>query len=206
MCLKSNCQNKRVIAIVKFHCVCHDKGCVKGSWRVTPNTDLHLLTLLSEHVCECERQQVATSLLELVVSCLHDIRVPSPHPSDLTPWRWVLQNKEQTHSVVSQSVDAGRSLSPSRRNHSSVFFLLQQKTQPKVEEEEEEEERKQPDPLHQLILHFSHNALTERRWAHARLLRTWPTGSVHSLFTICAALGVLARPPPLLPGKLLPLC
>ncbi|XP_078797141.1 ryanodine receptor 3 isoform X7 [Oryzias latipes] len=36
------------------------------------------------------------------------------------------------------------------------------KTQPKVEEEEEEEEvRKQPDPLHQLILHFSHNALTE---------------------------------------------
>ncbi|XP_067470581.1 ryanodine receptor 3-like isoform X6 [Thunnus thynnus] len=35
------------------------------------------------------------------------------------------------------------------------------KTQPKVEEEEEEEVRKQPDPLHQLILHFSHNALTE---------------------------------------------
>ncbi|XP_029973170.1 ryanodine receptor 3 [Salarias fasciatus] len=35
------------------------------------------------------------------------------------------------------------------------------KTQHKVEEEEEEEVRKQPDPLHQLILHFSHNALTE---------------------------------------------
>uniref|UniRef100_A0A3Q2W284 Ryanodine receptor 3 n=1 Tax=Haplochromis burtoni TaxID=8153 RepID=A0A3Q2W284_HAPBU len=35
------------------------------------------------------------------------------------------------------------------------------KIQPKVEEEEEEEVRKQPDPLHQLILHFSHNALTE---------------------------------------------
>ncbi|CAJ1073769.1 ryanodine receptor 3-like isoform X17 [Xyrichtys novacula] len=35
------------------------------------------------------------------------------------------------------------------------------KTQPKVEEEEEEEIRKQPDPLHQLVLHFSHNALTE---------------------------------------------
>ncbi|XP_071375043.1 ryanodine receptor 3-like [Centroberyx affinis] len=35
------------------------------------------------------------------------------------------------------------------------------KTQPKVEEEEEEEVDKQPDPLHQLILHFSHNALTE---------------------------------------------
>ncbi|XP_050933914.1 ryanodine receptor 3 isoform X2 [Lates calcarifer] len=35
------------------------------------------------------------------------------------------------------------------------------KTQLKVEEEEEEEIRKQPDPLHQLILHFSHNALTE---------------------------------------------
>nr|XP_020441896.1 ryanodine receptor 3-like [Monopterus albus] len=36
------------------------------------------------------------------------------------------------------------------------------KTQPKMEEEEEEEVRKQPDPLHQLILHFSHNALIER--------------------------------------------
>ncbi|CAL8272401.1 unnamed protein product [Merluccius merluccius] len=35
------------------------------------------------------------------------------------------------------------------------------KTQPKVEEEEEEVVDMQPDPLHQLILHFSHNALTE---------------------------------------------
>uniref|UniRef100_A0A2K6G8I3 Ryanodine receptor 3 n=1 Tax=Propithecus coquereli TaxID=379532 RepID=A0A2K6G8I3_PROCO len=34
---------------------------------------------------------------------------------------------------------------------------------PKVEEEEEEEMEKQPDPLHQIILHFSRNALTERR-------------------------------------------
>uniref|UniRef100_A0A671WZV5 Ryanodine receptor 3 n=1 Tax=Sparus aurata TaxID=8175 RepID=A0A671WZV5_SPAAU len=32
-----------------------------------------------------------------------------------------------------------------------------------LEEEEEEEVRKQPDPLHQLILHFSHNALTESK-------------------------------------------
>ncbi|XP_028972792.2 ryanodine receptor 3 isoform X1 [Esox lucius] len=37
------------------------------------------------------------------------------------------------------------------------------KTQMKiVEEEEEDEVEVQPDPLHQLILHFSHNALTER--------------------------------------------
>ncbi|MBN3304979.1 RYR3 protein, partial [Amia calva] len=36
------------------------------------------------------------------------------------------------------------------------------KPQKKAEEEEEEEAEKQPDPLHQLILHFSHNALTER--------------------------------------------
>uniref|UniRef100_A0A8I3QWD6 Ryanodine receptor 3 n=1 Tax=Canis lupus familiaris TaxID=9615 RepID=A0A8I3QWD6_CANLF len=34
---------------------------------------------------------------------------------------------------------------------------------PKEEEEEEEETEKQPDPLHQIILHFSRNALTERR-------------------------------------------
>ncbi|KFO32898.1 Ryanodine receptor 3 [Fukomys damarensis] len=33
---------------------------------------------------------------------------------------------------------------------------------PKVEEEEEEEMERQPDPLHQIILHFSRNALTER--------------------------------------------
>ncbi|KAJ7989095.1 hypothetical protein DPEC_G00315980 [Dallia pectoralis] len=36
------------------------------------------------------------------------------------------------------------------------------KTQLKVEEDEEEQAERQPDPLHQLILHFSHNALTER--------------------------------------------
>lgn len=34
-----------------------------------------------------------------------------------------------------------------------------------MEEEEEEEVEKQPDPLHQIILHFSRNALTERRSA-----------------------------------------
>ncbi|XP_074091124.1 ryanodine receptor 3 isoform X9 [Macrotis lagotis] len=33
---------------------------------------------------------------------------------------------------------------------------------PKVEEEEEEEAEKQPDPLHQIILHFSRYALTEK--------------------------------------------
>ncbi|EDL79810.1 rCG26335 [Rattus norvegicus] len=33
---------------------------------------------------------------------------------------------------------------------------------PRVEDEEEEETEKQPDPLHQIILHFSRNALTER--------------------------------------------
>ncbi|KAI7804180.1 putative ryanodine receptor 3-like [Triplophysa rosa] len=36
------------------------------------------------------------------------------------------------------------------------------KTQPKTDEEEDEIRETQPDPLHQLILHFSHNALTER--------------------------------------------
>lgn len=64
---------------MKVHRVCLDKGCVKGSWRVTPNTDLHLLTRLKEHECECDSQQVATALLELVISCLHDVCVPSSH-------------------------------------------------------------------------------------------------------------------------------
>ncbi|KAJ8356249.1 hypothetical protein SKAU_G00190430 [Synaphobranchus kaupii] len=45
------------------------------------------------------------------------------------------------------------------RTAALVFTL---KTLVKVEEEEEEEAETQPDPLHQLILHFSHNALTER--------------------------------------------
>ncbi|KAF4017270.1 hypothetical protein G4228_008671 [Cervus hanglu yarkandensis] len=44
---------------------------------------------------------------------------------------------------------------------SAAVFHLEQKS-PKVEEEEEEEVEKQPDPLHQIILHFSRNALTER--------------------------------------------
>ncbi|TKS76306.1 Ryanodine receptor 3 [Collichthys lucidus] len=42
-------------------------------------------------------------------------------------------------------------------------FLTAVKTPMKIVEEEEEEVAEiQPDPLHQLILHFSHNALTER--------------------------------------------
>lgn len=41
--------------------------------------------------------------------------------------------------------------------------LLQKTPMKIVEEEEEEVAEIQPDPLHQLILHFSHNALTERR-------------------------------------------
>uniref|UniRef100_A0AAX7TRD1 Ryanodine receptor 3 n=1 Tax=Astatotilapia calliptera TaxID=8154 RepID=A0AAX7TRD1_ASTCA len=40
-------------------------------------------------------------------------------------------------------------------------------------EEEEEVAEIQPDPLHQLILHFSHNALTERR-AHITYFAPWP--------------------------------
>eukprot|EP00063_Salmo_salar_P056129 XP_014030964.1 PREDICTED: ryanodine receptor 3-like isoform X6 [Salmo salar] len=46
-------------------------------------------------------------------------------------------------------------------DYDSLLSMLT-KTQLKVEEEEEEEAEMQPDPLHQLILHFSHNALTER--------------------------------------------
>ncbi|XP_039597204.1 ryanodine receptor 3 isoform X6 [Polypterus senegalus] len=48
-----------------------------------------------------------------------------------------------------------------KTDYDSLVFTLT-KPQKKVEEEEEEEITKQPDPLHQLILHFSRNALTER--------------------------------------------
>jgi len=40
---------------------------------------------------------------------------------------------------------------------------LRQTPPKKDEEEEEETEKKQPDPLHQIILYFSRSALTERR-------------------------------------------
>ncbi|XP_034756948.1 ryanodine receptor 3 isoform X1 [Etheostoma cragini] len=43
-----------------------------------------------------------------------------------------------------------------------LFSLLTKTPMKIVEEEEEEVTEIQPDPLHQLILHFSHNALTER--------------------------------------------
>lgn len=42
-----------------------------------------------------------------------------------------------------------------------AFFFFIQKTLEEEEEEEEETEAK-PDPLHQLILHFSRTALTEK--------------------------------------------
>ncbi|KTF88694.1 hypothetical protein cypCar_00013265 [Cyprinus carpio] len=48
------------------------------------------------------------------------------------------------------------------RFSAAVWLFLQKTHMTVVEEEEEEEAEVQPDPLHQLILHFSHNALTER--------------------------------------------
>nr|XP_040017272.1 ryanodine receptor 3 isoform X12 [Gasterosteus aculeatus aculeatus] len=45
-----------------------------------------------------------------------------------------------------------------------LFSLLTKTPMKIVEEEEEEVTEIQPDPLHQLILHFSHNALTERSY------------------------------------------
>ena len=41
---------------------------------------------------------------------------------------------------------------------------VRERFRPTEEEEEEEEKDKKPDPLHQLILHFSRTALTEKRW------------------------------------------
>uniref|UniRef100_A0A3P8YVM5 Ryanodine receptor 3 n=1 Tax=Esox lucius TaxID=8010 RepID=A0A3P8YVM5_ESOLU len=62
------------------------------------------------------------------------------------------------------------------------------KTQMKiVEEEEEDEVEVQPDPLHQLILHFSHNALTERRCGNNQLMK-YP-----ALFCVCARTCVCVR-------------
>ncbi|KAA0708571.1 Ryanodine receptor 3 [Triplophysa tibetana] len=53
------------------------------------------------------------------------------------------------------------SLSPRRHSRKALRFSVKT-PMIVVEEEEEEVAEVQPDPLHQLILHFSHNALTER--------------------------------------------
>uniref|UniRef100_A0A674EI70 Ryanodine receptor 3 n=1 Tax=Salmo trutta TaxID=8032 RepID=A0A674EI70_SALTR len=51
----------------------------------------------------------------------------------------------------------------SKQRKRAVVACFRMKTPMKIVEEEEEEEVEiKPDPLHQLILHFSHNALTER--------------------------------------------
>uniref|UniRef100_A0A8C9X3E5 Ryanodine receptor 3 n=1 Tax=Sander lucioperca TaxID=283035 RepID=A0A8C9X3E5_SANLU len=64
------------------------------------------------------------------------------------------------HARVGTSPKAPRGGPRSRRAKS---FKQRSKTPMKIVEEEEEEVAEiQPDPLHQLILHFSHNALTER--------------------------------------------
>uniref|UniRef100_A0A6I8NPW3 Ryanodine receptor 3 n=1 Tax=Ornithorhynchus anatinus TaxID=9258 RepID=A0A6I8NPW3_ORNAN len=55
--------------------------------------------------------------------------------------------------------------------------LVQDLSKEEEEEAGEEEKEKQPDPLHQVILHFSRNALTERRsepWPSHRDSRTAP--------------------------------
>lgn len=45
-------------------------------------------------------------------------------------------------------------------HHTRAF----QKAMEQEEGDEEEEKETKPDPLHQLILHFSRTALTEKRW------------------------------------------
>lgn len=46
---------------------------------------------------------------------------------------------------------------------SPVVVLRSQKAMEQEEGDEEEERESKPDPLHQLILHFSRTALTEKR-------------------------------------------
>lgn len=52
-------------------------------------------------------------------------------------------------------------LGPNVNPHRARAF---QKAMEQEEGDEEEEKETKPDPLHQLILHFSRTALTEKRW------------------------------------------
>lgn len=55
-----------------------------------------------------------------------------------------------------------KALGPVGAAHASP--LCREQKSGEEEEEEEEQQEKKPDPLHQLILHFSRTALTEKRW------------------------------------------
>ena len=78
----------------------------------------------------------------------------------------MLLNKDHRPTLVFPGVyrpadkgpeEGGDSGSPYPKPHSSLQKAGEQ------EEEEEEVEEKKPDPLHQLVLHFSRTALTEKR-------------------------------------------
>ncbi|XP_030626784.1 ryanodine receptor 3 [Chanos chanos] len=72
-----------------------------------------------------------------------------------------LAHYRQRHTLRQQALRP--SLISTHLSRKALYFSTVAKIpMKKVEEEEEEEAEVQPDPLHQLILHFSHNALTER--------------------------------------------
>lgn len=69
---------------------------------------------------------------------------------------WEKRKKIQTNR------DMGEVIEGDSRNTLHKPLLSPQKAGEQEEEEEEVEEKK-PDPLHQLVLHFSRTALTEKR-------------------------------------------
>lgn len=69
---------------------------------------------------------------------------------------WEKRKKIQTNR------DMGEVIEGDSRNTLPTPLLSPQKAGEQEEEEEEVEEKK-PDPLHQLVLHFSRTALTEKR-------------------------------------------
>lgn len=66
--------------------------------------------------------------------------------------------------MVPASCNVGILLHPKQNFRPKQTSKYAQKSATKSEEEEEEFD-KTPDPLHQLILHFSRTALTERRYS-----------------------------------------
>ncbi|XP_077366254.1 ryanodine receptor 3 [Festucalex cinctus] len=88
-------------------------------------------------------------------------RAPRPRCAKAFKQRWA--RGQRLHDGLRRHSGSGSGSGAHSCRKPGYAILTAVKTPMKIVEEDEEEEADvQPDPLHQLILHFSHNALTER--------------------------------------------
>uniref|UniRef100_A0A7N6ATK7 Ryanodine receptor 3 n=1 Tax=Anabas testudineus TaxID=64144 RepID=A0A7N6ATK7_ANATE len=123
-------------------------------------------------------EQTVDRVQSISAAVFHLEQVEQPLRNKKCVWQKLL-SKQRKRAVVACFRMAPLYNLPRYKNNN--YFLngyrevwLERKTPMKIVEEEEEEVAEiQPDPLHQLILHFSHNALTERRLVKILSLLFW---------------------------------